>query len=97
MPAVDLNNPVFQRSWFALERDEALAVLKTLEKLGKLDWNAVYQDKGLRWEAIQSRQGPHGGRLYSLRVTQKMRAIAYRDGETVRLLDLYPDHDGAYR
>jgi hypothetical protein len=44
----DLNNPVFQRTWFTLERDEKLTVLNTLEKLLKLEWNEVYRDKGLR-------------------------------------------------
>jgi hypothetical protein len=97
MPVLDLNNPVFQSAWFSLGRDEKLAVLSTLEKLLKLEWNEVYRDKGLRWEAIQSRIGPHGGRLYSLRVTQKMRAVGFRDGDHLRLLDLHPDHDGAYR
>jgi hypothetical protein len=98
MPVLlDLNNPVFQRNWFALERDEKLAVLASLEKITKLEWQDVYRDKGLRWEAIQSRTGPHGGRLYSFRITQKMRGIAYRDGEHLRILDLHPDHDSAYR
>jgi hypothetical protein len=98
MPVLlDLNNPVFQRTWFTLERDEKLAVLTTLEKISKLEWPEVYRDKGLRWEAIQSKLGPHGGRLYSLRVTQKMRAVGFRDGDHLRLLDLHPDHDSAYR
>jgi hypothetical protein len=93
---LDLNNPVFQRAWFALEKDEKLAVLKTLEKMVQLEWLEVYRDKGLRWEAIQSRTGPNGGRIYSLRMTKKMRAVAFRDGEILRLLDLYADHDGSY-
>ena len=93
---LDLNNPVFQRAWFGLEKDEKLAVLKTLEKILKLEWSNMYRDKGLRWEAIQSRVGPNGGRIYSLRMTKKMRAVAFRDGEILRLFDLYPDHDGAY-
>ena len=93
---LDLNNPVFQRAWFALEKDEKLAILKTLEKILKLEWQEVYSDKGLRWEAIQSRTGPNGGRIYSLRMTKKMRAVASRDGGVLQLADLYPDHDGAY-
>ena len=55
--ALDLNNPEFQRDWFALERDEALAVLATLRKILRLDWNELYADRGFRWEAILSRPG----------------------------------------
>jgi hypothetical protein len=34
---LDLNNPVFQEEWFALERDAALAVLATLRKISRLN------------------------------------------------------------
>ena len=95
--ALDLNNPEFQRGWFALERDEALAVLATLRKILLLDWNELYADRGLRWEAILSRPGPAGQRLYSLRVTKRVRAVAYRQGDFLRFLSLHPDHDSAYK
>jgi hypothetical protein len=95
--ALDLNNPEFQSDWFALERDEALAVLATLRKILRLDWTQLYGDPGLRWEAILSRPGPAGQRLYSLRVTKRVRAIAYREGEFMRFLSLHPDHDSAYK
>jgi len=93
---LDLNNPVFQQEWFALEREDALAVLSTLRKIRQLDWDQLYGDKKLRWEAISSRSGPAGKRLYSLRITQRMRAAAYRDGDFLRFLSLHPDHDSAY-
>jgi hypothetical protein len=93
---LDLNNPVFQETWFALERAEALAVLATLRKIRQMDWNQLYRDRGLRWEAILSRTGPAGQRLYSLRVTRRVRAVGYRDGDFLRLLSLHPDHDPAY-
>jgi hypothetical protein len=95
--ALDLNNPEFQRDWFALERDEALAVLATLRKILRLDWNELYADRGFRWEAILSRPGPAAQRLYSLRVTKRVRALAYRQGELLRFLSLHPDHDSAYK
>lgn len=94
---LDLNNPVFQQTWFALERDEAFAVLATLRKIRQLDWTQFYGDRGLRWEAILSKPGPAGRRIYSLRVTRSMRAVAYRDGEFLRFLSLHADHDSAYR
>ena len=95
--SLDLNNPEFQRGWFALERDDAFAVLATLRKILRLDWNQLYSDRGLHWEAILSRSGPEGQRLYSLRVTRRVRAIAYRDGGFLRFLSLHPDHDSAYK
>jgi len=93
---LDLNDPIFQKCWFALEREEALAVLAALRKLLQLDWEQLYRDRGLRWEAILSRTGPSGQRIYSLRVTRRVRAIAWRDGDFLRLLSLHPDHDSAY-
>ena len=92
---LDLNNPVFQEGWFSLEKEEALAVLATLRKIHGMDWAELYRDRGLRWEAILSRSGPSGQRIYSLRVTRKMRAVAYRDGDFFRFLTLHPDHDSA--
>jgi hypothetical protein len=93
---LDLNNPEFQAGWFALEKAEALAVLATLKKLRQLSWEQLYRDKGLRWELIQSKTGPHGQRLYSLRITRQCRAVVYREGDFVRFLSLHPDHDSAY-
>jgi hypothetical protein len=93
---VDLNNPMFQEQWFSLERREALAVLATLQKIQRLEWEQLYRDKGLRWEVILSRSGPGGQRIYSLRITQRVRAVAYREGEFLRFLSLHPGHDSAY-
>ena len=93
---LDLNNPVFQEQLFGLEQREALAVFATLRKIRRLQWDDLYRDKGLRWEAIQSRRGPRSERIYSLRVTQRVRAVAYRDGAFLRLLALHVDHDSAY-
>lgn len=95
---LDLNNPVFQRQLFALQKPQQLGVLATLRKLADLRWPQVYQDRGLKWELIHSRSGSGGRRLYSLRISQGFRAVAYRDeGGWLRLLSLHPDHDSAYR
>ena len=94
----DLNNPVFQRQLFALEKNQQLGVLATLRKLAGLRWPQVYRDPGLKWELIHSRIGPAGQRLYSFRIGQGFRAVAYRaDGGWLRLLSLHPDHDSAYQ
>ena len=95
---LDLNNAVFQRPLFALEKAQQLGVLATLRKLSELRWPQVYPDRGLKWELIHSRIGPGGHRLHSLRISQGFRAVAYRDdGGWLRMLSLHPDHDSAYR
>ena len=95
---LDLNNAVFQRQLFALEKAQQLGVLATLRKLAGLRWPQVYQDRGLKWELIHSRRGPDGRRLYNFRISQGFRVVAHRDEEGwLRLLSLHPDHDSAYR
>ena len=96
MIRLDLNNPEFQANLLELEKPQAWAVLQTLRLLQAMSWSQVKQSKGLRWELIQSRQGPQGQRLYSLRISRGCRAVAWRDGEWLRLLSLHPDHDSAY-
>ncbi|MFT4100372.1 MAG: hypothetical protein QM674_04895 [Burkholderiaceae bacterium] len=94
---LDLNNPVFQRDLLGLQKAERHAALDTLAKLRQLTWQQVYRDKGLRWEKIASvKPSPGIDALYSLRVTQSRRAVAYRDGEFIRLLSIPSDHDAAY-
>ena len=39
---------------------------------------------------------PGGARLHSLRLSQRVRAVGYRDGDFLRLVSLHPDHDSAY-
>jgi hypothetical protein len=58
-----------------------------------MDWQQLLRSKGLHWELIQSRQGPQGQRLCSLRVSRNCRAVAWRDGDWLRLLSLHPNHD----
>ena len=94
---LDLNNPEFQANLLELNKQEAWAVLQTLRLLQSMSWNQLQRSKGLRWELIQSKTGPNGQRLYSLRVSRSCRAVAWRDGAWLRLLSLHPDHDSAYR
>lgn len=49
---LDLNNPVFQEQWFALEKTEQLKVLNSLRKLSTLTWQQIYTNPGLKWEQI---------------------------------------------
>ena len=94
---LDLNNPEFQEQWFALEQPERLAVLNCCGKLAVMEWNSVYSDRGLNWEVIQSRTRPGMERLYSIRLTCKVRAVVRRSGDFLEFLTLHPDHDSAYR
>ena len=93
---LDLNNPEFQQQWFALEKPDRAAVLNCCGKLAKMEWDAIVRDQGLRWEMIHSRKDRSGGNLHSLRITQKIRAVARRTGDTLEFLTLHPDHDSAY-
>ena len=93
---LDMNNRVFQEQWFALEKENQLSVLNCCKKIAKMDWNALYRDKGLRWELIQSRMASGQDRLYSIRISQKVRAVVKRSGNFLEFLTLHPDHDSAY-
>ena len=97
MIQLDLNNPEFQANLLALSKQEAWALLKTLRMLQAISWEQLQSSKGLRGELIQSRQGPAGQRLDSLRITRSYRAVAWRDGTWLRLLSLHPDHDSTYK
>ena len=94
---LDLNNPVFQEDLFSLGKEEASRVFVTLRKLKRLSWSEVHKDKGLRWELVQSKRGPGGMRLYTIRITDKIRALVCRDDQFMRFLSLHRDHDSAYR
>lgn len=94
---LELNNPVFQQSWIRLEADEAERVRKAFKKFLQLSWEDVYRDQGLKWERVQSLIPPDGiDCLYTFRVTQSVRGVAYRDGNFLRVLLIQPDHDAAY-
>jgi hypothetical protein len=93
---VDLNHDGFQQDWFALPKDQQLAILAACRKIKSLTWEQIYRDKGLRWEAIKTRAADDGSRLYSIRLTGKMRAIVRRKGEYLEFLSLHADHDSAY-
>jgi hypothetical protein len=94
---IDLNNPEFQSDLFSLEKYEQLALVKTLRKISNLSWDELYKDQGLKWKLIVSKMAKNNRRIYSFRFSQKYRALAFREESYLRLLALYPDHDGAYK
>ena len=93
---LDLNSPEFQDVLFRLESAELKQVVGSLRRLRELDWDTLYRHTGFRWEAIEHVEAPNGAKVYSLRLSQKVRAIAYRDGDFLRVISLHPDHDSAY-
>ena len=63
-----------------------------------MDSVTLQRSKGFHWEgAGHKTPAPNGATIKSIRITQKVRALAYRDGDFMRLLSLHFDHDGAYR
>ena len=96
---LDLNNVVFLQSWFSLEKDEKVRVLNALEKISQLTWGQLYRNQGLKWEAIARSPIPLPkgvATVYTLRVTQARRGVAYRERNFLRMLWVAPDHDVAY-
>ncbi len=94
---LDLNNPELQQQLFGLEKKDQLAVLRGLKKISPMQWDQIHRDHGLKWEAIVSATAPHGGKLYTFRLSGKFRVLAYRENDCLRLLALHPDHDSAYK
>jgi len=93
---LDLNSPEFQDVFFRLELADLRQVVASLRRLRGLDWNGMYAHAGFRWEALEHVKGPGGATVYSLRLSQRIRAVAFRDGDLLRLVSLHPDHDSAY-
>ncbi len=81
---------------FRLELTELKQIVASLRRLRELRWNTLYRHTGFRWEAIAHVKAPNGAKVYSLRLSQRVRAVAFRDGDHLRLISLHPDHDSAY-
>jgi len=94
---LDLNSPEFQDVLFRLDQEDLRQVVAGLRRLRELDWNTLYGHTGFRWEAIQHLKAPNGSTVYSLRLSQRIRALAFRDGDFLRFVSLHPDHDSAYQ
>lgn len=93
---LDLNSPEFQDVFLRLELSELKQVVGSLRRLGELDWNTLYRHTGFKWEAVRHIRTPNGATAYSLRLSEKIRGIVFRDGDFLRFISLHPDHDSAY-
>jgi hypothetical protein len=94
---LDLNSPEFQDVFVRLEPDDLKQVVGALRRLRELNWSALYRHTGFRWEAIQQLNAAGAGKVYSIRLSQRVRAVGFRDGNFLRLISLHPDHDSAYK
>jgi hypothetical protein len=92
----DLNSPEFQDVLFRLQGEDLKQVIASLRRLRELDWDSLYRHTGYRWEALEHVRAPNGARVHSLRLSQKIRAVALRDGDFLWLVSLHPDHDSTY-
>ena len=94
---LDLNSPEFQDVFFRLEPDDLKQVVAALRRMRELDWKALYRHTGFRWETIEQLKVAGGGKVYSIRLSQSVRAVGFRDGNFLRLVSLHPDHDSTYK
>ena len=93
---LDLNSPEFLEVFLRLSAADLAQVAGSLGRIRKLDWSTVNASKGLHWEAIDHLKAPDGrSTVYSVRLSQKIRGLAFRDGEFMRFISLHPDHDSA--
>ena len=93
---LDLNSPEFQHVFFRLETAELKQVAAALSRLRALDWSMLYRHPGFHWEAIEHLRAPNGSKVHSIRLSQRIRALGYRDGDFLRLISFHPEHDSAY-
>jgi len=93
---LDLNFPGFQEDLFGLEKKELNALIRTLRRCAKMDFQQVTQSSGLNLEKIKSMQTEQGHSVYSLRVSRSFRATFTVQGGFLRFIGLHPDHDSAY-
>ncbi|MCI5138381.1 MAG: hypothetical protein D3922_08185 [Candidatus Electrothrix sp. AR1] len=93
---LDLNFPGFQEDLFGLEKKELNALIRTLRRCSKMDFQQVTRSSGLNVEKIKSMQTEQGHSVYSLRVSRSFRATFTVQGDFLRFIGLHPDHDSAY-
>ena len=93
---LDLNSPGFQDVFFRLATVELKQVAASLGRLRELDWNSLYRHTDSQWEHLGHLKGPGGVKVYSLRLSQRIRAIGYRDGDFLRPVSLHPDRVSGY-
>lgn len=94
---LDLSSPQFLDVFFELDAGELGQVIKALKKIRSLDWPTFMRHSGSKWEQIDHITAPNKKPAHSFRLSQKYRALAWRDGNYLRVISLHLDHDSAYR
>jgi hypothetical protein len=91
--------PAFDEAVRASDRPIRIAAAKTLRVLQEIDDTQLLSHPGLKFEKLLGFIEPETGwQIYSLRITQSVRATAtLTDGPTVVLLALHTRHDETYR
>ncbi len=90
MIELDLNQAKFQTTMFMLQKMESLQVLGALRKIRQMTWEQFYDHSGFNWEWIEAKQ------YYTFRASDKIRVAAVREGNILRLMAVFDDHDSAY-
>ncbi len=93
---LDLESPEFTKEFEKLSLTQQTKLGEKLARIQSLSWQGFQQTQGYKWEKVRNRESPSGGPMYSFRLSKKHRALAYRDGNLLRVLSLHLDHDSAY-
>ena len=91
--------PAFDEAVRVAELPIRQAAAKMLRTVASLDLPDLWKHPGLNFEKLRGYTDPATGeQLYSLRVTQAVRAVAaLRTGPTLVLVSLHVQHDETYR
>ena len=76
---LDLNSPEFQDVFFRLESAELKQVVAFPAPADRAGLERLYRHTGFQWEATGHIKAPNGAKTYSLRLSQKIRTVAYHD------------------
>jgi hypothetical protein len=91
--------PDFDEAVMAAELPVRKAAAKMIRLLPTLDLPQLWGHHGLNFEKLHGLKEPETGlQLYSLRISASVRAtVCLKDGPTIILVGLHPQHDKAYR
>jgi hypothetical protein len=93
---IDINYPEFLASLKRMEKKDQTRVIDTFAKLSNMDWSQVERDNSLNWEKVSLKPIDGIDALYTIRITQKIRAVVTRQDDFMRFITVSSDHDGIY-
>ena len=99
--AINLSSSELAGDIAELSKENLVSFQKTLRKILQMTWPQVYHDNGLKWEEITSIPDiildNKKYRPFSIRLSQKVRAVVFRKESEMVFVSLHADHDSAYR